>query len=74
MSLCLAPSAPRNLQVTNANKTSLQLQWIEPEILNGIILHYKVCIAVLMGALTIYNILTLASHLFPNISNCFYWQ
>ena len=48
MSLCLAPSAPRNLEVTNANKTSLQLQWIEPEILNGIILHYRVSITMLM--------------------------
>ena len=44
MSLCLAPSAPRNPQVTNSSKTSLQLQWIEPEILNGIILHYRVSI------------------------------
>ena len=42
MSLCLAPSAPRNPQIMNADKTSLKLQWIEPEILNGIILHYRV--------------------------------
>ena len=47
MSLCLAASAPRNPQVTNASKTSLQLQWIQPRILNGIILHYRVSITML---------------------------
>ena len=45
MALCSAPSAPRNLQVTDTSRTSLQLQWIKPEILNGIILHYRVSIS-----------------------------
>ena len=38
----LAPSAPRNPQITNCDKTTLQLQWMEPEILNGIIQKYRV--------------------------------
>ena len=49
MSLCLAPSAPRNPQIINADKTSLKLQWIEPDILNGIILHYRVSITILVS-------------------------
>ena len=44
MAAFLAPSAPRNLQVTNTSKTSLQLQWIKPQIPNGIIVHYRVSI------------------------------
>ena len=49
ISLCLAPSAPRNPQIINTNRTSLKLQWIEPDILNGIILHYRVSIAMLVS-------------------------
>ena len=48
MAAFLAPSAPRNLQVTNTSKTSLQLQWIKPQIPNGIILHYRVSNTVLI--------------------------
>ena len=44
MSSCLAPSAPRNPQVTNNNKTNLQLQWIQPQKPNGIILYYRVSV------------------------------
>ena len=49
MSLCLAPSAPRNPQIINADKTSLKLQWIKPDTLNGIILHYRVSITMLVS-------------------------
>ena len=38
----LVPSAPRNPQITRIDKTTIQLQWMEPEILNGIIQHYRV--------------------------------
>ena len=41
-----ASSAPRNPQVIAIDKTTLQLQWMEPEILNGIIIHYRVSITV----------------------------
>ena len=43
----LAPSAPRNLTATVINETSIQLQWTEPQILNGIILRYRVSCCVL---------------------------
>ena len=49
--LVLAPSVPRNPQVTNTSKTSLQLQWMEPQTPNGIILHYRVSITVLYIAI-----------------------
>ena len=42
MSLCLVPSAPRNPRIINTDETSLKLQWIEPDKLNGVILHYRV--------------------------------
>jgi len=38
------PSAPRNPQITAIDKTILQLQWMEPELPNGIIQHYRVSI------------------------------
>ena len=44
---CLAPSAPRNLTATVVSETSIQLQWTEPQILNGIILRYGVSFCIL---------------------------
>ena len=40
-----APSAPRNPQVIAIDKTTLQLQWMKPGILNGIIIYYRVSVA-----------------------------
>ena len=43
-----APGAPRNPQVITFDKTTLQLQWMEPEMLNGIILYYRVSVTLLL--------------------------
>ena len=47
----LAPSAPRNLSITIIDETTLQLEWMEPEILNGIILIYRVSLTFIMSIL-----------------------
>ena len=43
------PGAPRNPQVITFDKTTLQLQWMEPEMLNGIILYYRVSVTLLLS-------------------------
>ena len=45
-----APSVPRNPQITAIDKTALQLQWMEPELPNGIIQYYRVSIALSLRA------------------------
>ena len=61
---CLAPSAPRNPNIININETYLQLQWMEPEILNGIILMYRVSLTFIMSLLRKYTMLNIISNYF----------
>ena len=57
----LAPSAPRDPQITTIDETTIQLQWMEPEMLNGIIQHYRVSITplVLTDVVLLYTILSI---------------
>ena len=57
----LAPSAPRDPQITTIDKTTIQLQWMEPKMLNGIIQHYRVSITplVLTDVVLLYTILSI---------------
>ena len=48
---CLAPSAPRDPIITIIDETRLQLQWMEPEVLNGIIRMYRVSLTFIMSLL-----------------------
>ena len=38
----VVPSKPRSLEILSVNSTTVTLQWIPPEILNGVITHYSI--------------------------------
>ena len=38
----VVPSKPRSLEILSVNSSTVTLQWIPPEIFNGVITHYSI--------------------------------
>ena len=55
---CAVPEMPRNLAITVDGPNSLTASWLEPAVLNGVLMHYLVNVSATSGLAIFTNTMT----------------